>query len=211
MLQMPMITVPQIEEACKSGETGKKKIGKILLAARQAVSIGITPGILQQFRSWIESEQEPEHKSAKNPIAQRLIRAMEKPPHLTHDDVEALRQSIEEGEIPVKLDSPLEPHQHKKRGEIMEGKSLLTLCVSREEADQKIQEQIAKGQSLHDYPIGTQDALDQALENHKNWSKDNKDLLLELFYSSSVADEYTHFSDGVSMTSTTSSDRRSMH
>ena len=207
VLQTPRITGPQIEEACKSGETGKKKIGKILLAAREAISLAVASEYLQRFRSWADSEskQQPELKTAKNPIAQRLIRAMEKPPHLTHDDVEALRQSIEEGKIPIKFDTPFEPHQHEKRGEIMEGKSLLTLCVSREEADQKIQEQIAEGQSLHDYPIGTQDSLDQALENHKNWSKDNKDLLLELFYSSSVADEYTRFSDGVSMTSTTSS------
>ena len=34
-------------------------------------------------------------KTGKNPIAQCLIIAMEKPPNLTHEDVEALRQSIE--------------------------------------------------------------------------------------------------------------------
>ena len=45
----------------------------------------------------------------KNPIVQRLIKAMEKPPHLTDEDVEALRQSIEEGKIPIKFDSPFEP------------------------------------------------------------------------------------------------------
>lgn len=33
---------------------------------------------------------------------------MEKPPHLTHEDIDALRQSIEEGKMPIKLDSPLE-------------------------------------------------------------------------------------------------------
>ena len=53
-LKTPMITVPQIEQACNSSETGKKKIGQILLAARQAVSVRVAPEILQQFRSWTE-------------------------------------------------------------------------------------------------------------------------------------------------------------
>ena len=110
VLQTPRITVPQIEETCKSGETGKKKIGQLLLAARAAISLEVASEFLQRFRSWADSEskQKPEPKTAKNLIAQRLIRAMEKPPHLTHEDVEALRQSIEEGKIPVKFDSPFE-------------------------------------------------------------------------------------------------------
>ena len=61
----------------------------------------------------MESKQEP--KTGKNPIAQRLIKVMEKPPHLTHGDIEALRQSIEEGKLPVKFDSPLEPDEHEKQ------------------------------------------------------------------------------------------------
>ena len=58
-------------------------------------------------------KQEP--TTGKNLIAQRLIAAMEKPPHLTHEDVETLRQSIEEGKIPVKFDSPLEPDERQKQ------------------------------------------------------------------------------------------------
>ena len=54
ILKMPMITVPQIEQACNSSETGKKKIGQILLAAHQAVSLQAPSDILQQFRSWTE-------------------------------------------------------------------------------------------------------------------------------------------------------------
>ena len=116
MLKMPMRTVPDIERACKGSETGKKKIGKILLAAHQAVSVGVSSEILQQFRSWIESipEQKPAPKTGQNPIAQRIIKAMEKPPHLTNEDGEALRQSIEEGKMPVKFDSPLEPDEPEK-------------------------------------------------------------------------------------------------
>ena len=116
MLKMPMRTVPDIERACKSSETGKKKIGKILLAVYHAVSLGVPSTILQQFRSWIESipEQKPAPKTGQNPIAQRIIKAMEKPPHLTNEDGEALRQSIEEGKMPVKFDSPLEPDEPEK-------------------------------------------------------------------------------------------------
>ena len=53
-LKAPMITVPQIEQACNSSETGKKKIGQILLAVHQAISLKVPSHILQQFRSWIE-------------------------------------------------------------------------------------------------------------------------------------------------------------
>lgn len=111
MLITPMITVPEIEKVCNSSEAGKKKIGKILLAAREAISLEVASEYLQRFRSWaeLESEQKPDAKSAKNPIAQRLIRAMEKPPRLTHEDIEVLRQSIEEGKIPETFDSPFGP------------------------------------------------------------------------------------------------------
>ena len=115
-LKTPMITVPQIEQACNSSEMGKKKIGQILLAVHQAVSIRVAPETLQQLRSWAESksEQKQETTTVKNPIAQRLITAMEKPPHLTDEDVEALNQSIKEGKIPVKFDSPFESDEREK-------------------------------------------------------------------------------------------------
>ena len=54
ILRTPMITVPQIEQACNSSETGKKKIGQILLAAHQAISLKVPSDLLQQFRSWAE-------------------------------------------------------------------------------------------------------------------------------------------------------------
>ena len=53
-LRTPMITVPQIRQACNSNETGKKKIGQILLAVHQAISLKVPSEILQQFRSWSE-------------------------------------------------------------------------------------------------------------------------------------------------------------
>ena len=62
-----------------------------------------------EFLTWKVQQQKPEQKTGKNPIAHRIIKAMEKPPHLNHEDIEALRQSIEEGKMPVKFDSPFEP------------------------------------------------------------------------------------------------------
>ena len=44
----------------------------------------------------------------KNLIAQRLITATEKPPHLTDEDVETLRQLIAEGKTPIKFNLPFE-------------------------------------------------------------------------------------------------------
>ena len=110
-LKTPKLTVPQIEQACKSSETGKKKIGEILLAVHQAVSVKVplSPEFFQRINSWVESEQKQEHEIRKNPAAQRLIKAMEKPPYLTDEDIEALNQSIKEGEIPMKFDSPFDP------------------------------------------------------------------------------------------------------
>ena len=63
----------------------------------------------------MKSKAEAGAKTEKNPIAQHLITAMEKPPHLTHDDVNALRQSIEEGKMPIKFDSLLEPDDRQKQ------------------------------------------------------------------------------------------------
>ena len=113
-LKMPMLTVPNIEQACRSSETGKKKIGQVLIAAHQAVSIRVAPETLQLFRSWAESEPKPGPASRKNPAAQRLIKAMEKPPHLTDEDIEALNRSIKEGEIPIKFDSPFDSDESNK-------------------------------------------------------------------------------------------------
>ena len=117
-LKTPMLTVPQIEKACKSNETGKKKIGQILLAAHQAVSVKVplSPQFFQQFRAWTEAESKQKQKSEtrKNPAAQRLIKAMEKPPHLTDEDIEALNRSIKEGEIPIEFDSPFDSDESNK-------------------------------------------------------------------------------------------------
>ena len=53
-------------------------------------------------------------EKGKNAAAQRLIKAMEKPPHLTDEDIDALNQSIKEGEIPIKFDSPFDSDETHK-------------------------------------------------------------------------------------------------
>ncbi len=105
---IPLRSVSKVGNACKSSEAGKKKIGQILLAAHIAVSVRVTPDTIQQFRAWTESESMQGSATRKNPAAQRLIKAMEKPPHLTDEDIEELNQSIEEGKIPINFDSPFD-------------------------------------------------------------------------------------------------------
>ena len=53
--QMNKITVGQIEQACNNSETGKKKIGKILLAAYPVVSLMVPSEVVQQFHSWSDN------------------------------------------------------------------------------------------------------------------------------------------------------------
>ena len=54
LAQMNKATVQQIEQACNSSETGKKKIGQILLAAYPVVSLMVPSEVIQQFHSWSE-------------------------------------------------------------------------------------------------------------------------------------------------------------
>ena len=61
------------------------------------------------------TKQKQAPTTGKNPIAQRLITAMEKPPHLTHEDIEALRRSIEEGKMPIKFDSSFESDERQRQ------------------------------------------------------------------------------------------------
>ena len=59
----------------------------------------------------------PEHnlkRREKSPDAQCLIKAMEKPSHLTHEDIESLNQSIKEGQVPIKFDIPFDSDEPEK-------------------------------------------------------------------------------------------------
>ena len=62
-----------------------------------------------------QPKQNQKTRKRKNPAVQRLIKAMEKTPHLTDEDIETLRQSIKEGKIPIKFTSPFEPEESEKQ------------------------------------------------------------------------------------------------
>ena len=60
-----------------------------------------------EFLTWKSKQQKSEPKTTgKNPIALRVIEAIEKSNEVTMEDAEALLQSIKEGEIPMRFDSP---------------------------------------------------------------------------------------------------------
>ncbi len=44
----------------------------------------------------------------KNPTAQRIIKAMEKPPYVSCEDIESLLQVIKEAKKPTQFESPFE-------------------------------------------------------------------------------------------------------
>ena len=72
--------------------------------------------------------------------------------------------------------------------------TLPKLCVSREEARQKIQARIEKGEQLHSKEIRSDDELEKTRAESRKWSDYNKTLLLRLFDSTSIAeDAYTDF------------------
>jgi primase-polymerase (primpol)-like protein len=65
-----------------------------------------------QFLTWKSKTQKPAPKSgAQNPIALRVISAIEKSDEVTMEDAEALLQSIKEGEIPMRFSSPFPPDE----------------------------------------------------------------------------------------------------
>ena len=77
----------------------------------------------------------------------------------------------------------------------MDEKTLPKLLVSREEVDKKIQVRIEEGQQLRKRSIDSLIEMNQAHRDYEDWSKNNANLLLTLFDTSSVADEYKHFHD----------------
>ena len=74
--------------------------------------------------------------------------------------------------------------------------TLPKLRVSREEAHQKIEVQIEKGQQLHAQRIDSDGGLEEARTESIKWSDYNKTLLLRLFDNTSVVeDDYIDFYD----------------
>ena len=77
----------------------------------------------------------------------------------------------------------------------MEERKLPKLRVSRKEAREKIDSQIKKGQQLRNYRTSTQDEL---LRAFGKWSKYNENLLLKLFDTPAVAEEYNRVFESTS-------------
>ena len=65
-----------------------------------------------EFLTWKAGEKKssPEQRK-KNPTAQRIIKAMEKPPYVSSEDIESLLQVIKEAKQPTQFESPFEPDQ----------------------------------------------------------------------------------------------------
>lgn len=61
-----------------------------------------------------QQKREPK-QTGKNPIAQRIIKAMEQPPYVTHEDIEALLQVIKEAKQPTRFESPFETDGQEKQ------------------------------------------------------------------------------------------------
>ncbi len=77
--------------------------------------------------------------------------------------------------------------------ETMKEKTLPKLLVNREEADKKIQERIKMGQKFRDQPIDSEDEYESVGKEAANWSTYNKDLLVKLFESSAIAEDYENY------------------
>ncbi len=59
-----------------------------------------------EFLTWKAKGQETlSEQKRKNPIAQRLIKAMEKSPHITHEDIKSLLQGTKEAKQPTRFES----------------------------------------------------------------------------------------------------------
>ena len=83
----------------------------------------------------------------------------------------------------------------------MEENTLPKLLVSKKEAEKKIQEQIDKGQQLHNQQIDSKEKLDKAKADFNNWSNYNETLLSKLFSNSSIALRYSFYIYGGSTNS----------
>ncbi len=115
LLNVVALTEDVPEHNLKRGEVGT--VVEILSNGEAfEVEFSDENGQMYKCLSFLESQltllqNEP---TKKNAAAQRLIKAMEKPPHLTDEDIEVLNRSIEEGKIPIKFDSPFDSDEQEE-------------------------------------------------------------------------------------------------
>lgn len=101
----------------------------------------------------------------------------------------------EEGEIPILESEQVNFVKDTHIDMTTEMQSQPSLLESRQEACQKIQAQIVKGQELRNQTIRSEDELEKARAESKKWSEYNKQLLSRLFTDSSIADRCWLFHD----------------
>lgn len=114
--------IGMVVEILSNGEAYKVEFSKVYGQISECLSflasqLRVIPHeqIKADFKLQRDKQVKGTTEKGKNAIAQRLIKAMEKPPHLTEEDIEALNQSIKEGEIPIKFDSIFEPDENEKQ------------------------------------------------------------------------------------------------
>lgn len=72
----------------------------------------------------------------------------------------------------------------------MSEKILPNLAVSRTKAERKIQAQVEKGQQIQNRQIDSENEMKEVLRDYENWSRYNSKLLLKLFDTSLISEEY---------------------
>jgi len=101
----------------------------------------------------------------------------------------------EEGEIPILESEQVNFVKDTYIDMRTEMKSQPSLVENRQEAFQKIQAQIVKGQELRNQTIRSEDELEKARAESEKWSEYNKQLLSRLFTDTSIADRCWLFHD----------------
>ena len=74
-----------------------------------------------------------------------------------------------------------------------ESKAPLELCVSPEEANEKLLERIEKGKKLKDEPINSGSDLDAVQKSYYKWNDFNTELLKRQFTTEELSEEYSHW------------------
>jgi predicted nucleotide-binding protein len=78
----------------------------------------------------------------------------------------------------------------RKKTETSDNRKVPALLVSREEAKEKLSDRILKGLELKQINISSFEHLERIESERTKWSKYNSDLLLSIFDSDKIADEY---------------------
>lgn len=82
------------------------------------------------------------------------------------------------------------------------------LTVSKKEAEKQLDERIIEGRNIKEKKISNESELSESDSNYKEWSKKNYDLLMNIFNSDIIANEYQDAKGILTMASETSEENR---